>query len=201
MYSIVDETINEIEVEHSRFIGIILHCEDKDEIKNILIKIKKQYPKARHYCYAAKINDYLKSSDDGEPSGTAGRPLLDLIAKNNLNNIIIIVVRYFGGILLGAGRLLRTYVEAGIKVIEKANLYQVIEGFIYEMEMDYSTFERFIAFTKQQDILLLNKEFSDQIKVQVFNKKELEEIVENSFFKEIKIIDKKHQVRYVKEGN
>ena len=108
-FVIKESYINEIDVEKSRFIAYFFPVLVKEEFLNELNKIKKEHNKAKHHCYAYKINGEVKYSDDGEPQGTAGKPILSVIESKNLNNCAIVVVRYFGGTLLGSGRLLRTY--------------------------------------------------------------------------------------------
>ena len=105
----------------SRFVAILLPLENADDFKEMLKNIQKEHTKAKHIIYAYRSGDRSKSCDDGEPKGTAGRPILELLHKRELNNIVIFVARYFGGTKLGAGRLLRTYLQAGINVV---NLYQ-----------------------------------------------------------------------------
>ena len=105
------------EVMKSKFIAILLPISDENQFKDILKDIKKEHRKARHVVYAYRLGQSYKSNDDGEPKGTAGRPLLELLLKKDINNCALIVVRYFGGTKLGAGRLLRTYVQAGVNVI------------------------------------------------------------------------------------
>lgn len=114
-----------IEVEKSKFIGLLFPLHDEEEFKQILKSLQKEHKKARHIVYAYRIGTKSKSNDDGEPKGTAGRPLLELLHKKDLNNLVLFVVRYFGGIKLGAGRLLRTYVSAGVEVINKAELIEL----------------------------------------------------------------------------
>ena len=91
----------------------------------MLKSLQKEHKKARHIVYAYRIGTKSKSNDDGEPKGTAGRPLLELLHKKDLNNLVLFVVRYFGGTKLGAGRLLRTYVSAGVEVINTAELIEL----------------------------------------------------------------------------
>ena len=110
------------EVMKSKFIAILLPVNDPDEFKKELAKIQKEHSKARHIVYAYRIDGKTKSCDDREPKGTAGRPLLELLMKKDLNKTALIVVRYFGGTLLGAGRLLRTYVTSGVNVLKKAGI-------------------------------------------------------------------------------
>ena len=114
-----------IEVEKSKFIGLLFPLHNEEEFKQILKSLQKEHKKARHIVYAYRIGTKSKSNDDGEPKGTAGRPLLELLHKKDLNNLVLFVVRYFGGIKLGAGRLLRTYVSAGVEVINKAELIEL----------------------------------------------------------------------------
>ena len=121
MKTITEENINRIDVDKSKFIAICFPLNDEETFKTKLSEIKKQNPKARHVVYAYRIGQKSKSCDDNEPKGTAGRPLLELLFKKNLNNLAVIVVRYFGGVKLGASRLLRTYIKAGNEVLNKTN--------------------------------------------------------------------------------
>ena len=105
------------EVMKSKFIAILLPIKNEEEFKNILKDIRKEHRKAKHVVYAYRLGQSYKSNDDGEPKGTAGRPLLELLLKKDINNCALFVVRYFGGTKLGAGRLLRTYVQSGVNVI------------------------------------------------------------------------------------
>lgn len=114
-----EEIIIDEEIKHSRFISIIFPCSCETQLKQKMLKVKSEYPAARHYCYAfvagAPDNSVLiGSSDDGEPAGSAGRPMLAALQGSNLGEIAVIVVRYFGGIKLGVGGLVRAY-SAGIK--------------------------------------------------------------------------------------
>ena len=104
------------EIKKSKFYAYRYDVDTIDEIKDILEILKKDHKKAKHIVYAYKIDGLEKKCDDGEPSGTAGLPLYNIINKKDLNHIIIVVVRYFGGIKLGAGGLLRAYNQAGSDV-------------------------------------------------------------------------------------
>ena len=115
------EYVATIEVMKSKFISYLIPFDSVDAFKTRLEEIRKENRKAKHIVYAYSISGKLKSNDDGEPKGTAGRPLLELLMKKELNNVALVVVRYFGGTKLGASRLLRTYVEAGVQVINKLN--------------------------------------------------------------------------------
>jgi len=98
-----------LEIKKSKFYGYLYEIDSIDEVDSILESIKNDNKKARHYPYAYKINNIAKKTDDKEPSGTCGTPILNVLERNNLNNHLIVIVRYFGGIKLGAGPLLRSY--------------------------------------------------------------------------------------------
>lgn len=107
----------EYEIKKSKFIGLYYEVTSVNEVKQILEELKKEHKKARHIPYAYKINNDIKKSDDKEPNGTAGNPILNIITIKDLNNVLIVVIRYFGGIKLGAGLLTRSYANAANKVI------------------------------------------------------------------------------------
>ena len=106
------------EIKKSRFIAYYYEISSTEEAKKILELLKKEHKKARHISYAYKVNNTASKSDDKEPTNTAGLPLYNLLEKKNLDNVLIAVVRYFGGTKLGAGNLLRAYLESAIKAIE-----------------------------------------------------------------------------------
>lgn len=121
-FTVKNETFALTEVMKSKFTAFIIPCSDVEFFKTRLEEIRKANPKARHIVYAYRIGVNSKSTDDKEPKGTAGRPLLELLTKKNMNNTAIIVVRYYGGAQLGAGRLLRTYVASAVAAINKAEI-------------------------------------------------------------------------------
>ena len=108
-----------LEIKKSKFIAYYYEVDTKNEVLEILEKLKKEHKKARHIPYAYKIDNEIKKTDDKEPSGTSGMPILNIIEKNNLNHCLIAVVRYFGGIKLGAGGLIRAYSNTAKEVILK----------------------------------------------------------------------------------
>ena len=107
-----------LEIKKSKFIAYYYEVDTVDEIKEILETLKKEHKKAKHIPYAHKIDQEIKKSDDKEASGTSGMPILNIIEKNNLNHVLIAVVRYFGGIKLGAGGLIRAYSNSAKEVIK-----------------------------------------------------------------------------------
>lgn len=125
MNSIKTYTVFDDEIKKSRFIGILCPISKESDIQNCLQEAKKAYPNATHYCYAAilgDMGDWQRSSDDGEPQRTAGVPILEVLKKHQLTNVIGIIVRYFGGIKLGAGGLIRAYASTTKQTIRQAIL-------------------------------------------------------------------------------
>lgn len=157
----------EIEEKRSKFIANIFHIENVIEAENIIKQTKKQYYDARHNCYAYIVKEeqmIKKSSDDGEPSGTAGSPILNVIEKNGLCNVLVIVTRYFGGILLGTGGLVRAYTEATIKAIEKGNIVLQEEGYEIEIITTYSDIEKLKYYCNKNQIKIINIQYEENVK-------------------------------------
>lgn len=109
------------EIKKSKFIAYYYEVNTKEEVDNILKNLRVEHKKARHIPYAFKIDNLIKKSDDKEPSGTAGTPIYTFIENNNLNHTLIAIVRYFGGIKLGSGGLIRAYANTTKEVIKKDN--------------------------------------------------------------------------------
>ena len=107
-----------LEIKKSKFYGYLYEIDNLEDVNIILENIKKENKKARHFPYAYKFNNTAKKTDDKEPSGTCGTPILNVLERNNLNSHIIVIVRYFGGVKLGAGPLLRSYSKAANDVIK-----------------------------------------------------------------------------------
>ena len=154
---------NEIIIEKSKFIGIIKPLNNKDDVKNILNEIKKEYPKATHYCYGYIVNGLQKSNDDGEPSSTAGKPILETLLKNDLFNVILIVVRYFGGIKLGAGGLTRAYVDSASQTIKKSILLTKKEVEIYKINTSYELNDVLNRYFIKKSIIVIDVQYLENI--------------------------------------
>jgi uncharacterized YigZ family protein len=125
-YYIYEKSIHQIDIMKSKFISILCPISEQEDVEKILKDIKKEYPKARHYIYAYILDQKQKSNDDGEPSGTAGLPVLDVFKKNDITNFVCIVVRYFGGIKLGAGGLVRAYSSSASLALKEAGIAPII---------------------------------------------------------------------------
>lgn len=170
-YTIDSSATAEIIEKKSRFIANAYNVESKEEAEEKIKQIKKKYYDAKHNCFAFSIieenNVILKSSDDAEPSGTAGEPILNVIKKNNLKNILIVVTRYFGGILLGTGGLTRAYSNAASSVIEKCNIIKEEKGLEAIIELDYSENDKFKYYCEKNNIRITNIEYNENIKYNI----------------------------------
>ena len=155
-------------INKSKFIGIVKKVYTKDDIYNILKNIQKEYSDATHICYAYIINNDKKYSDDKEPTGTAGRPILDILEKNKLNYIIAIVIRYFGGIKLGCNGLLRAY-SSSISKLLIDNTKEIEYGYMIEIETSYDKNNELDYLLKNSQII--KKEFTYKLKVKAIIKK------------------------------
>lgn len=157
-------------INKSKFIGIIQKVYTKEEINSFLNALRIKYKDATHICYAYVLNNEKKYSDDGEPSGTAGLPILDVLEKNNLNYCLAIVIRYFGGIKLSSNGLVRAYsnsiselIKNNIKDIEYGYLLRIIEDYNKSNDLDYLL----------KDSNIINKDFKDKIIIDVIISKDL----------------------------
>ncbi len=147
-------------IKNSKFICYTYQVETIDEINNILESINQKYFDATHRCYAYILDNQKKESDDGEPSGTAGIPMLQVLEKNNLNHVLCIVVRYFGKIKLGAGGLVRAYTKSVTETL-KNNIIDLIPGYKVSLTFNYEKLKSIDYMLK--DIKIINKEFNDKI--------------------------------------
>lgn len=137
MYSIEKDVENIIEIKKSKFITKLYKINNVDEVNNILSIINKEFKDSTHICFAYILPNTEKCSDDGEPSGTAGLPILNVLKKKNLTNILAIVIRYFGGIKLGAGGLVRAYSNSITETLKLTPKIELIEGYLVEIEFSY----------------------------------------------------------------
>ena len=152
MRTIKNNTINEIIIKNSRFICLLIKINSVD-INNILDKIKSDYPKATHYCYAYLYNDIQRFNDDGEPGGTAGMPILNVLLKEELSNVLCVVIRYFGGIKLGAGGLVRAYTKSVTECLKVTDLMDLEEGYKVRLKFNYNDEKQVKYLLKDSNIL------------------------------------------------
>lgn len=174
--TILKNTSAQIVEKKSKFIANIYYVQSQEEVENILKEIRKKYYDARHNCYAYSIltNNGIvnKMSDDGEPSGTAGAPMLNIITKNELTNILVVVTRYFGGILLGTGGLVKAYSEATMQALEKATIVNEEIGYEVEITVLYNEWEKVKYYLEKSNILIIDVKYNEKIvsKIEVTEK-------------------------------
>ena len=192
----------EVMEKKSKFIANIFYINNVTEADEIIKKTKKKYYDAKHNCIAYRVVEGDKiiqpSSDDEEPSGTAGAPMLSILQKNNLCNILVIVTRYFGGILLGTGGLVSCYSRATLDVIKKAPKVKKSIGKEAQVKLEYSNLEIFKYYCKNHQIRIINMEYLDDItcKIEAENSK-IDKLAQdislkNIIVKEILILNKKY---------
>lgn len=184
----------EIVEKKSKFIANLYYVNSLKDAEEKLKDIKKKYFDARHNCYAYRVineeNIVEKSSDDGEPSGTAGAPMLNILSKMELVNVIVVVTRYFGGILLGTGGLVKAYSDATKKAIENSQFAIEEKGIIAEVKLNYNDFENFKYCCKKTNVKIIETEYLENIscKFEATNE-EKENLIRYIDKNEIKIVD------------
>lgn len=159
----------EIVEKKSRFIANVFYIETVEEAEEKIKKVKKQYFDARHNCFAysvfSKDGIINRFSDDGEPSGTAGAPMLNILNSKELTNILVVVTRYFGGILLGTGGLVRAYTGATQEALNKTNIIHKELGLEVKFEVNYQDLEKLKYYFKQNNIEIINFEYNENVEI------------------------------------
>ena len=200
--TIKKNTISEIIEKKSKFIGQVFYVENKTEAEEIIKQIRKKYSDAKHNCYAYAIleknNVITNSHNDGEPASTAGIPILNAIQELGLVNVLVIVTRYFGGILLGTGGLVRAYTKATTQAIQKAEIIEKELGYEVKFVTDYNKVEKLKYYLKQNlcsiiDVVYLEKieliaEVNEKTKIEI----EKNNIKTNEMFENVKILKIKY---------
>lgn len=192
MYTIKKNVTTEIIINKSRFIGILLPVDNIEDINNILNNIKNEYKDATHYCYAYIIDNTKRFNDDGEPGGTAGMPILNVIEQNNLNHVLIVVVRYFGGIKLGAGGLVRAYSKISSECIKQAKLAILEDGYLVSIKLNYNNIKDVDNLLKNEKII--DKSFMEDITYKVLITKNNIDLIKNLDYKILKEMQIKSDV-------
>ena len=161
MYTINNNSKYELIIKNSKFITLLYKINNEDIVKDILTNVKEIYPDATHYCYAYIIDNQKKSSDDGEPSKTAGLPILKVLENNQLNHILAIVVRYFGGIKLGANGLIRAYSKCTSNALKENTIKELVQGYNINITFHYQDIKKIDYLLK--DIKINSKIFDNLI--------------------------------------
>lgn len=169
--TIKTDFINEEEIKKSRFICHLKRISTEEEARDFIAKIKKEHWKANHNCSAYTLGnrqEIQRSSDDGEPSGTAGVPMLEILKKKEIINVCAVVTRYFGGIKLGAGGLIRAYAGSVNHAIEEVGLVQIVNQRELILKLDYSLYDSVQRFLLTQNLKISDSEFLSEVTVRCF---------------------------------
>ena len=151
--------------KRSKFLGVAVPCQTEQQAFSILEDIKKKHWDARHNCYAFIVDDGLTTrfSDDSEPHGTAGKPILEVISAKGLRNVLVIVTRYFGGVLLGTGGLVRAYTKAAKDALENAKVVEMVPCTLAQIKCDYSAHSSLLRLLENSKAVLQNTDFAENI--------------------------------------
>lgn len=181
--TIANDGIVEEEIKKSRFICHLKRIESEEEGRDYIAQIKKIHHKANHSCSAMIVGDdgqIKRSSDDGEPSGTAGVPMLTVLEKRGLTNLVAVVTRYFGGIKLGAGGLIRAYSGSVAHAIEKIGCVDVKELTGLRITLDYSQYQTFANFLEAAGLQEFDTEFLSEVTTTLYTEDDkIEELQAN----------------------
>lgn len=195
-FTIKENVQAEIVEKKSKFIANLFYIKNIEEAEKIIKETRKKYFDARHNCIAYRVIEdgqiIERFSDDGEPSGTAGAPMLNILQKNGYVNVLIVVTRYFGGILLGTGGLVRAYSDSLTLAIEKSIKIEKRLGNQLEVIVDYSELDNFKYYCRNNKINIIESTFEEKIicKIEMENDKK-EKLVEDFNTKKVKIIEYK----------
>lgn len=166
------------EIKKSRFICHAKRVYSEEEARDFITAIKKEHYKATHNCSAFIIgerSEIKRTSDDGEPSGTAGVPMLGVLENHNLTNICVVVTRYFGGIKLGAGGLIRAYAGSVALAVKEIGIIEIKEQAGIAIQMSYAQYQEYGNFLKEHNLIELETNFTDQVDTIIYVNKEKKE--------------------------
>ncbi len=173
MKTIKNPVQSEINIKKSQFICSLFPTKNKKESKEIIQKLNQQYSDATHNCTAYIVNDGEGFDDDGEPGGTAGKPMINVLRKNELHNVTAVVTRYFGGIKLGAGGLVRAYSKSVMEAIGEAEILEIEEYDVYKITFEYSDIKIVDNEVRNNNLESIEKEYSDKVTYCVVSKNDL----------------------------
>jgi len=171
------------EIKKSRFICHAKRVYSEEEARAFITAIKKEHYKATHNCSAFIIgerSEIKRTSDDGEPSGTAGVPMLGVLENHNLTNVCVVVTRYFGGIKLGAGGLIRAYAGSVALAVKEIGIVEIKEQAGIQIQMSYAQYQEYGNFLKEHNLMELETNFTDQVETIIFVDKEDKEDIKSS---------------------
>ena len=200
LYTIKEDCSAEITEKKSKFICNVFHVESVEEAEKKLNIIRKKYHDARHNCFVYQVVEegVFKASDDGEPSGTAGVPMLNIVNGRNISNVLVVVTRYFGGILLGTGGLVRAYSLATTTALDSATIIKQEEGLEAEFFVDYKELEEVKYHLKNRGIVISKLEYAEKVRLIVEGEKnciyklQKDKLSDRVTLEDVKIIGKRN---------
>ncbi len=154
----------------SKFIAYAYPFRDESRLKDIIAEVKAQHPKARHHCWAYRLTpdrSVYRVNDDGEPSGTAGRPILNVLLSKDMTNVFVVVVRYFGGTLLGVPGLIHAYKTAAQEALDAAIVVEKTVNDIYRLEFDYLQMNAVMRLVKEENLPILEQQFDNNCSMDI----------------------------------
>jgi uncharacterized YigZ family protein len=154
---------SEFKSSNSRFLGVLMPFQNKESLKFILEELRRAHPKANHICYAYRIgfdNEEIRANDDGEPSGSAGKPILNQLYSHGVKNCILFVIRYFGGTKLGIPGLIEAYKEAASLCLQSAEYIEQTETKTVEISVETSQYYTLVKLLKTNKIEVINSSYS-----------------------------------------
>ena len=181
--TVLEGGTGEITEKKSRFIATVRPVSSEEEALAFLEESRKKYWDARHNCYAYSVGmnrEYTRCSDDGEPSGTAGKPILEVLSGNECSNCLCIVTRYFGGVLLGTGGLIRAYTSASKEALDDCLTGELVEGVHAYLDADYNYVGKIQHLCIQDDITVVNTEYSDNVIFELMMEKQVRQKFEKA---------------------
>ncbi|MDU1053822.1 YigZ family protein [Clostridium baratii] len=195
------------EEKKSEFIGYAKRVESEEEAKEFINEIKSMHKQARHNCFAYVIGENYgiqRYSDDGEPQGTAGIPILEVMKKQGVTDCAIVVTRYFGGILLGAGGLTRAYTKGASIALKAGGVVEKVEGCKVSITIDYDLIGKIQYLCGQNNWHIEDSEYTDKVTIFIYAENEVAEVIEKEVIEATNgkaIISKSEQDIYFKENN
>ena len=185
--TINDSSIFSFEEKKSEFIGRVKYVSTEEEAKEFLNKVKNENKEARHNVFAYVIGEkknIQRYSDDGEPQGTGGIPILEVIKKNDLTDVVVVVTRYFGGILLGTGGLTRAYIKGAAEAVAKAEVLEKVKGYEVRLNLDYDLLGKIQYYFEQNNWITEEIAYTDKVEIMLY----IEDAMLETFIQDIKNI-------------
>ena len=195
MYRLKEDHMEELEIKKSRFLCYLHKTFSEEDAKEYILKIKKEHPNARHHCYAFIIgehNEIQRSNDDGEPGGTAGVPMLECFTNRNMQDTLAVTVRYFGGIKLGAGGLIRAYSKSVANALDHAVLTQKEIMQEYTLSLSYDLVGKLDYYFRSHQIEISDKQYDEEVCYTFLSKTDVNDDI-------LEITNGKYQAQFQKE--